>query len=128
MAKDVRNQAVKALKKARGVDVNFILLALKGKKQGFEKVIKMIDDLVGKLGEEQKDDDAQRDWCQKEFDTAEDESKALKRRIGGLETKIAENEESITKLVEEVEALNAGIKALDKAVEEASDQRREEHK
>jgi hypothetical protein len=127
-AKDIKTQAMKALKKARGVDVNFILLALKGKKQGFDKVIKMIDGLVGKLGEEQKDDDAQRDWCQKEFDSAEDESKALKRRIGGLETKIAENEEAITKLVEEVEALNAGIKALDKAVEEASDQRRDEHK
>jgi len=127
-AKDIEAKATKALKKARGVEVNFILLALKGKKVGFEKVIKMIDDLVGKLGEEQKDDDAQKDWCAKEFDSAEDEAKALKRRIGGLETKIGENEEAISKLVEEVDALNAGIKALDKAVEEASDQRREEHK
>jgi hypothetical protein len=129
-AKDVRKAAYAALSKVKGKNaaVNFILLALNGKKQGFEKVIKMVDDLVTKLGEEQKDDDAQKDWCAKEFDTSEDTEKDTKRRIEGLVTRIAENEEAIAKLVEEVTALQAGIKALDKAVEEASDTRRSEHK
>merc|ERR1719171_1647331 len=95
---------------------------------GFEKGIKMVDDLVAKLGEEQKDDDTQNEWCKKEFDETEDTEKDTKRRIAGLETKIAENEEMIAKLVEEVEALQKGIKELDRSVEDASEQRHDEHK
>merc|ERR1719181_537350 len=52
----------------------------------------------------------------------------MKRRIEGLVTRIAENEEAIAKLVDEVTALQKGIKELDRSVEDASDQRREEHK
>ena len=47
-------------------------MALRGKKVGFEKVIKMIDDLVTQLGKEQEDDDAHLKWCSAEFDTSED--------------------------------------------------------
>merc|ERR1719310_2473344 len=32
----------------------------------------MIDDMVSTLGKEQSDDDVQREWCNKEFDTSED--------------------------------------------------------
>ena len=37
--------------------LDFILLALNGKKAGFGKIIKMIDELVGSLKAEQGDDD-----------------------------------------------------------------------
>merc|ERR1719352_440824 len=87
----------------------------------------MIDDMVVTLKKEQEDDDAQKTYCEREFDSSEDTEKDLKRRIGGLETRIAENEEAIAKLVDEIAALAAGIRDLDKAVTEATEQRHEEH-
>merc|ERR1719421_138376 len=58
----VRSLALAALRSARAPGHNDALLdllemALQGKKIGFEKVIKMIDDLIALLAEEQKDDD-----------------------------------------------------------------------
>merc|ERR1719169_387629 len=94
----------------------FISLMLRGKKQGFEKVIKLIDNLVVTLGKEQTDDDAQRTWCTEEFDSSDDSEKDLKRRISGFETRITENEEGIAPLTDELAALKKGIKELDVAV------------
>merc|ERR1719262_2148439 len=61
----------------------------------------MIDDMVVQLGEEQKDDEAQKKWCNTEFDASE--------------------------IKDELAALAQGIKDLDKAVAEATEQRQEEH-
>merc|ERR1719375_1479399 len=79
-------------------------------KVGFEKVLKMIDELVVQLGKEQEDDDAHLKWCSAEFDTSEDTEKDLKRRISGLETKIAEAETGIATLIDELAILKQGIK------------------
>ena len=54
--------------------------------------------------------------CGGEFDTSEDDEKDLKRRIGGLETKITEAEEAIATLTDELAALKLSIRDLDKAV------------
>ena len=35
----------------------------------------MMDEMVVKLGVEQEDDDAQKKWCEGEFDTTEDQSR-----------------------------------------------------
>jgi len=130
--KDLRAQALAALKKMKNVagspDLSLISMALRGKKVGFEKVIKMIDDLVAQLGKEQEDDDAHLKWCSAEFDTSEDTEKDLKRRISGLETKISETETGIATLIDELAILKQGIKDTDKAVEEATTQRKDEHK
>jgi len=128
-ARDVREDAIAELQKSKGsFKLNFLVLALRGKKQGFEKVIKMIDDMVVTLDKEQSDDEAQKTWCNQEFDSSEDTAKDTKRRIEGLKTRISENEESIAKLVTEITELTDGIHALDKAVEEQTEQRQEEHK
>merc|ERR1719324_938765 len=78
-AGDVRKEAlalVQKLKKdAKNPELSLITMALQGKKAGFAKVIKLIDEMVVKLGVEQEDDDAQKKWCQEEFDTTEDEHK-----------------------------------------------------
>jgi len=130
--KDLRIQALAALKKMKDVagspDLSLISMALRGKKVGFEKVIKMIDELVAQLAKEQEDDDAHLKWCTAEFDTSEDTEKDLKRRIAGLETKIAESETGIATLIDELAILKQGIKDTDKAVEEATTQRKDEHK
>merc|ERR1719453_2046968 len=127
--RDLRDQALLALSKAKanGPQMSFIALALSGKKVGFEKVLKMIDEMVVTLGQEQKDDDAQREWCLKEFDTSEDKDKDLKRAIKNLETQIAETEEGIATLTDELAALEAGIKDLDKMVAQATVTRKEEN-
>merc|ERR1719456_1169225 len=66
----------------------------------------MIDDMVVTLDKEQSDDEAQKTWCNQEFDSAED---------------------TIAKLVTEITELTDGIHALDKSVEEQTEQRKEEH-
>merc|ERR1719387_2603756 len=100
--------------------LDFLEMALKGKKIGFEKVIKMIDDLVELLAKEQKEDEEKKEWCDSEFDTADDTKKALDHDIEDLEKAIADAEESIATLTSE-------IKALDKQVAEATEIRKEEH-
>merc|ERR1719407_86538 len=66
----------------------------------------MIDEMVSTLGDEQKDDDTQRDWCNTEFDTSEDK---------------------IATVTDELAALEKGIRELDKMVAEATDTRKDEH-
>jgi septal ring factor EnvC (AmiA/AmiB activator) len=102
-------------------------MALSGKKVGFEKVMKMIDEMVVTLKTEQKDDDAKAEWCKEEFDSTEDSVKDTKRLIEGISTKISETEEAIKTTTEEIETLKADITALDKAVAEATEQRKAEH-
>merc|ERR1719393_524437 len=132
-AKELRQQALKVLSGARvqgvGRDARLDLLemALRGRKMGFEKIIKMIDDLVALLAKEQLDDDEKKAWCLAELDTADDQKKALENTISDLEKAIADEEESIATLKSEIEALEDGIKALDKEVAEATEQRKEEH-
>merc|ERR1719159_613598 len=80
-AKEVRQQALLALSDVRvpgiGRDARLDLLemALRGKKMGFEKIIKMIDDLVALLAKEQLDDDEKKAWCLAELDTSDDKKK-----------------------------------------------------
>merc|ERR1719499_289425 len=107
--------------------LDLIALALKGKSQGFEKVIKMIDDMVANLKTEQADDEAKKEYCDKEFDTSEDKKKELELKVSDSATAIEELEGSIATLTEEIAALGAGIKALDKAVAEATEIRKEEN-
>jgi len=107
--------------------LDLIALALKGKSQGFEKVIGMIDEMVANLKKEQADDEAKKEYCDKEFDTSEDNKKKLDLKVSDSATAIEELEGSIATLTEEIAALEAGIKALDKAVTEATEIRKEEN-
>merc|ERR1712139_602881 len=110
----------KARKHHRGTALDFISLALRGKTAGFEKVIKLMDEMVVMLKKEQVDDDNKKEYCEKEFDLADDKKKVVERAISDSEKAITEHEE-------EIEALEAGIAALDKSVAEATEQRKEEN-
>jgi septal ring factor EnvC (AmiA/AmiB activator) len=87
----------------------------------------MIDELVATLKQEQKDDDAKKQYCNAEFDKSDDKKKELERSISNLETAIEDSNEAISALKDEIAALEAGIKALDKSVAEATEQRKEEN-
>merc|ERR1719393_218442 len=107
--------------------MDLIELAMKGGKMGFEKIIKMIDNLVVDLKAEQGVDDDKRAYCTAEFDKAEDKEKGLELDISDLEKAIADAEESIATFASEIKALEDGIKALDKSVSEATETRVKEH-
>merc|ERR1712194_427943 len=107
-------------------NLDFVLLALRGKKVGFGKIIKLIDEMAATLTKEQGDDDDKKEYCEKSLDTAEDKKKGLEHTRGDLEKTVADAEEGIATLTQELSALNAGIGALDKQVEEATAQRKAE--
>merc|ERR550532_1174307 len=108
-------------------EMDLIALAISGKKVGFQKVIKMIDEMVANLQMEQIDDENKKGYCEKQFDLSEDKKKELELSVYDSETAIEEMEGSIEKLTEELKALAKGIKALDKSVAEATEQRKEEN-
>jgi len=106
--------------------LDFIMLALNGRKAGMGKIVKLIDDLVVVLKKEQNDDNDKREYCNEQFDQADDKKKGLERTIADVETVIAESTEGVATLAEELKALKAGIVAVDKQVVEATEQRKEE--
>jgi chromosome segregation ATPase len=106
--------------------MDLITVALRGKTIGFEKVIGMIDEMVSTLKKEQLDDEHKKEYCDEQFDLADDKKKGLELSASDTATAISDAEEGIAALTEEIKSLEAGIKALDKAVAEATEQRKEE--
>jgi len=127
--KQVQTEALQALVGAKNQDprVALISLTLCGGAKSFEKVIKMIDQMVALLGEEQTSDDDKKAYCEKSLDESEDEKKVLENTIGDLDKSIATTEESISTLAEEIAALLKGIADLDSQVKEATKTREEEN-
>jgi len=111
--------------------LDFLVMALTGKKamsQGmFDKVIKMCDDLVAELKQEQQDDIDKKEYCDQQFDLADDKKKSLERAEKDAENAIAKAKESIEIFTDEIKALEKGIKDLDESVVEATEQRKEEN-
>jgi len=108
-------------------ELDLIALAIRGKKIGFEKVIGLIDEMVANLKKEQIDDSNKKEYCNKQFDIAEDKKKELEMSFSDSETAIEEMEGEIEKLTEEIATLTKGVKKLDKSVAEATEQRKEEN-
>merc|ERR1719379_2554267 len=128
-SKALKEKALALLEKTGKPDarLNLISLALKGKKVSFTKVLAMIDDMIKLLGQEQRDDDDKKEYCEKLIDKTEDDVKQLELEVSDLAKAIADYKERIATLGEEIAALEAGIKALDKQVAEATADRKEEH-
>jgi len=112
---------------ANSPQLDLLALALSGKKAGFEKVIKMIDNMVSNLHTEQADDDQKKAYCESSLDKADDTRKALENSITDSKTAISEMEGTLEQLTEEIAKLEAGVKALDKSVAEATELRQAEN-
>merc|ERR1719218_535203 len=80
----------------------------------------MIDGLIANLKKEQEDDDKKKEYCAEQFDLTEG-------KAADIETVIAKTEDAIAQAKTDIEALDDGIKALDKSVAEATEQRKEEN-
>merc|ERR1719235_619205 len=87
----------------------------------------MIDGMVSVLGNEQKDDDSQKDFCVKDLEKSEKEKADTETAISTSEAAIEEMSQTSATLASEIASLQKEIKALDKAVAEATEQRKEEH-
>jgi peptidoglycan hydrolase CwlO-like protein len=130
---NMKAKALQLLEDVQGKNPNdkhrldFIMLALHGKKVGFEKVIKMIDDMVVLLKTEQQDDNDKKEYCEMQFDHADDKKKSLERTEGKLTAGIEDAKETIATLKDEIKSLGEGIVALDKSVAEATENRKEEN-
>merc|ERR1719335_415565 len=99
----------------------------KGRAQGMEGVIKMIDDMVVLLGKDRKDDDKQKGFCEEELEKATDEESAAKEKKTSIEATISESKDAISEAIDAIATLEQDVKDLDKAVAEATEQRKEEH-
>jgi chromosome segregation ATPase len=126
-SQSTRMRALAMIRQVHSPQLDFIALAIQGKKIGFEKVIKMIDEMVATLKTEQEDDDHKKEYCAKQFDLSDDKKKALERSKSDVETAIEDTKEGISTTESEIEALKDTIKALDKSVAEATEQRKEEN-
>jgi len=123
----VQDFRAKSPRSANRVPLDLISMALSGKKVNFEKVVKLIDNMVGILGQEQVDDDSKKDYCERQLDTSDDKKKGLQQDVKDLETTIADSTETIATLADEIKALSKGIKELDGEVAESTETRKEEH-
>merc|ERR1719157_297095 len=107
--------------------LDFIALALRGKKVGMEKVIKMCDDMAVLLKKEQGDDDNKKEYCEKQIGIADDKRKVLEQSISDSEKALEDAAETIATAADEIKALESGIKKLDESVDEATEQRQKEN-
>eukprot|EP00812_Abedinium_dasypus_P011027 NODE_460_length_1546_cov_365.077129.p1 GENE.NODE_460_length_1546_cov_365.077129~~NODE_460_length_1546_cov_365.077129.p1 ORF type:complete len:444 (-),score=199.21 NODE_460_length_1546_cov_365.077129:198-1481(-) len=112
----------------RSTKLEFLALALQGKKADFGVVIRKIDEMIAVLKKEQEHDIEKKEWCAAKFDSSDDKKKSLERSISGLEKDLAEAKEALETTTAEIETLREGIETLDKEVQEATAQRKEEHK
>jgi len=126
-SEEVRKEALEALSGHNNYKLDLISLAIRGKKVNFDKVIKMVDDMVVLLKKEQQDDDDKKEMCVMQLDKAEDDLKVLETTMADLEKSIADGKEEMATLTDEIAALTSGLSELDKQVEEAMVNRREEN-
>jgi len=120
-------KAAQTSPKDSGADLRFLELALMGRKVDFTKVLKMIDDMVVILKQEQVDDDAKQEYCNMQLDSTKDKAKGLTKSIQDIEVDIDEKTNTIGSLKEDLKTLNKGIAELDRLVADATQQRKEEN-
>merc|ERR1712008_639670 len=67
------------------------------------------------------------EYCEAQFDLADDKKKSLERKDKEADNAMAKAKEAIETLSDEISALEKGIKDLDASVIEATEQRQEEN-
>merc|ERR1719231_2165968 len=86
-------------------ELALIEFGLKSKSVDFSKILAMIDGMVKVLGEEQKDDDATKSYCDKEMTKSEQEKKDTEEAIATSEAAIEEMTEESATLADEIKRL-----------------------
>jgi chromosome segregation ATPase len=113
--------------KAKDATLALLEFSLKAKKVDFSKILAQIDGMVKVLGEEQKEDEETKAFCAAELDKSEKSKADTEDAIAQSEASIEEMSEESSTLASEIVDLQKEIKVLDKAVAEATEQRKDEH-
>jgi hypothetical protein len=100
---------------------------LKAKKVDFSKILAQIDGMMKVLDADQANDDEQQKFCDAEITKTDKEHAATKDAIATSTAAIDEMTDESASLASEIASLQDEIKVLDKAVAEATEQRKEEH-
>jgi hypothetical protein len=130
--KEVKHAALRALREAKkhgskDPRIDLISLALRSKKVSFDKLLKMVDEMVALLQKEQVTDDEKKSYCVETIEKTVSEKKQLGTEISDIKKEMNSAKSQIGKLSEEIKELIAGIKGLDKSVAEATATRKTEH-
>jgi septal ring factor EnvC (AmiA/AmiB activator) len=121
-------RVLKALRHGpHAAQIALIQYSLKSKSVDFSKILAQIDGMVKVLGEEQKGDDETKAFCDKELTKTEGEKTDTEEAIASSAALIDEMTDTSASLADEIAELQKEIKSLDKAVAEATEQRKEEH-
>merc|ERR1719213_771991 len=83
--------------------------------------------MVALLGKDQEDDSTQKAYCEDEFEKAGDEKTATTDKQSQLAAAISEATDAVASLTDDLATLAQDVKDLDKAVAQATEQRKEEH-
>jgi chromosome segregation ATPase len=92
----------------------------------FQKVKKMIKDLITRLMEEANDEAEHKGWCDTELSTNEQTRKEKTEAVETLHAEIDQLEASIAKLTEDISELTKQVAELDAAMAKATKLRQEE--
>jgi len=124
-----------AAKKSNSAQLNLLLFTLNSKLKmssthkamGMGAVIQMVDEMVVLLGKDQASDDSSKAFCESELEKSADEHKASSEKKAQVEAAIQETSDSVSANADIIANRQADIKALDKAVADATAQREQEH-
>merc|ERR1719171_2970960 len=89
--------------KSHTAERQVMLMALRSGVHGFEKVVGMVDGMVGVLEVEQVKDDKTDVWCLAELDKAKEEAKATEVDIEELASAVDEQRDAIASTASEIE-------------------------
>lgn len=133
MSPNARSQALKAVLSARGrggsghARLDFLTVALQGKKMNVDEVTKMIDEMVNILVQEQKADDEKKNFCETDARRNIQATKALTRQKDFLTATLADAKDNLKSVEAELKASKKGIKDLDQQASELTAQRKVEN-
>eukprot|EP00434_Breviolum_minutum_P028068 symbB.v1.2.024828.t3/scaffold2374.1/size162163/10 len=121
----LKERVRRSLRKVSGSSkTDLILMALRGKTIGFDK---MIDAMKSTLKTEQENEDKKKDYCKEQFDSSDDKKRTLLLQVSNKETNIDSAKDALKMLESEIQELKDGLTKLDKDVAEATEQRKKEH-
>merc|ERR1719183_1757659 len=103
------------------------LQLLQAEPDQFGPVKKMITDMIASLQKEQKDDSSQRDFCNKALPQSGVDKAAIQQGMDDKSRSMDEMKTEVTALEEKIATLTEEITELDAAVQQSTEQRKEEN-
>eukprot|EP00435_Cladocopium_sp_Y103_P075052 s180_g53.t1 len=123
----LKERVRRTLEAVPGAKTDLILLALRGKKIGFDKVVQMITSMKATLKKEQENEDKKKEYCKQQFDSSDDKKRSLLLQVSNKETNIDSAKDALKMMETEIQELKDGLEKLDQDVAEATEQRKKEH-